>query len=54
MWGTIDGEVFCKEYRTNKKLISFRKDFITRTMTLEQKQAAAKRLKAARDKVSNA
>lgn len=50
---TIQGEVFSKEYKVNKKLISFRKGFAERVMTPEQRQAAAERLKAARSKVSN-
>lgn len=41
-------EVIGKKYVTNKGLISFRQKKTERTMTDEQRQAAAERLKAAR------
>lgn len=41
-----DGEIVGKTYETKKKLISFRKDIVSREMTPEQRDAAAKRIRA--------
>lgn len=46
----IDSEVIAKEYKTNKRLISFRAKKTERTMTDEQRQALSERLKATRIK----
>lgn len=47
----LDGTVVGKTYETHKKLISFRVDIVTREMTDEQRQAAAERLRKARQKI---
>ena len=44
------GELVGKLYETNKKLISFRKDIVTREMTDDQKRASAERMKIWRDR----
>lgn len=45
-----NGELVGKTYETHKKLISFRKNIITRDLTEEQKKAAAERMKMWREK----
>ena len=44
-----NGELVGKTYETNKKLISFRKDIITRELTDEQKKISAERMKKWRE-----
>lgn len=46
----IHGELVGKTYETNKRLISFRANRIARELTEEQREAAAERLKAWREK----
>lgn len=45
----LDGEVVSETYECPKKLISFRASTSSRVMTEEQRQAAAERLKKARE-----
>lgn len=44
------GELVGKTYETNKRLISFRTDFVTRELTEEQKKKMAERLRKNLDK----
>ena len=51
-WKTysVDGKIVGVSYKIPKKLISFRSKLISRTMSEEQRQAAAERLRKARAK----
>lgn len=44
-----NGELIGKTYETNKKLISFRKNIVTRGLTDEQKKASAERIRKWRE-----
>ncbi len=46
----LDGEIVGKIYKIPRKLVSFRSKTTKRTMTEEQRKAAAERLKKARSK----
>ena len=53
-WGvdktyTSDGEIVGVTYKVPKKMITFRSRVVTREMTEEQRQAAAERLRKARE-----
>lgn len=47
---SVDGKIVGVSYKIPKKLISFRSKLISRTMSEEQRQAAAERLRKARAK----
>lgn len=46
---TVDGQVVSETFECPKKLISLRASIISRVMTEEQRQAAAERLRKARE-----
>lgn len=48
--GRIDGDVVSETFECPKRLISFRTSTASRVMTEEQREAAAERLKKAREK----